>query len=94
MSGNDFGVARLGGYAHLALRFHSIEPLFRFDYWDPDVSSESVAATVTERDYVAGANYYVHEQNAKLQFNYVRKTFTRSILPDRNLVLINLQTSW
>jgi phosphate-selective porin len=94
MSGNDFGIARVGGYAHVGLRLRAIEPLFRFDYWDPDVSGENSAANVTERDYIAGANYYVREHNAKLQFNYVRKTFTSAISPARNLFLINLQTSW
>jgi phosphate-selective porin len=94
MSGNDFGIARVGGYAHLGVRAGAFEPLFRFDYWDPDVSAENAAANVTERDYIAGVNYYVREHNAKLQFNYLRKTFARAISPDRNLFLINLQTSW
>lgn len=95
MSGNDAGVARLGSYGHVAFRAAKrFEPVFRFDYWDPDTSSEFTPATVIERDYLAGFNLYLHEHNAKLQFNYVRKTFAGEIAPDRNLFLMNLQTAW
>src|SRR6266850_1644266 len=34
--------------------------------------------------------YYIHENNVKLQFNYLRKTFTNGILAPRNLVIVNL----
>jgi hypothetical protein len=61
---------------------------------DPDRRLETNALNVTERDYIMGVNYYIHEDNVKLQFNYLRKTFENGISPSRNLFLVNLQTSW
>jgi len=52
------------------------------------------ALNVTERDYIAGFNYQVKENQVKFQFNYLRKTFANGIVPSRNLFLANLQTSW
>lgn len=94
MRGTDGTTRRLGGYAHLALRVRALEPIVRFDYFDPDTSTENSSTTVTERDYIAGLNYYLGENRAKLQFNYLRKTFTSGTAPPRNLLLVNLQTAW
>lgn len=94
MGGLDGPVRRMGGYGHLAYRFGSWEPLFRFDYFDPDRAFENTSATAAERDYIAGLNYYLQEHHAKLQLNYVRKTFNGGLAPSRNLVLVNLQTMW
>jgi hypothetical protein len=94
MGGEDAATRRIGGYVHLGYRFGRLEPIVRFDYFDPDSSLEMSSADATERDYIAGLNYYLQENHAKLQFNYLRKTFTSGLTPARNLVLVNLQTMW
>jgi hypothetical protein len=48
---------------------------------------------VAGQDVIAGMNLHLAEQNAKIQANYVRRSFG-GIEPARNLLLINLQTSW
>lgn len=95
MTGIDGDVHRRGYYAHVGYRFWpKVEPIFRFDVFDPDTGRESTAATATERDFITGFNYYIKENNFKLQFNYLRKTFANSVTPSRNLFLVNLQTAW
>jgi hypothetical protein len=68
--------------------------VFRVDGWDPDTSSESSPASVSELDYVTGFNVLLSRHNLKLQVNYLRKTFGSEALPSRNLVLVNAQTFW
>jgi uncharacterized coiled-coil protein SlyX len=95
MTGKDAELHRLGYYTHFGYRITpKVELIFRFDVWDPDTRRETNSANVTERDYIAGFNYYILENNVKLQVNYLRKTFHNSIVPPRNQVLVNLQTSW
>lgn len=95
MTGKDAALSRVGYYTLVAYKVRpEFEPVFRFDVWDPDRHHETNSADVTERQYVAGLNYYITENNVKLQFNYVRRTFGEGILPSRNLFLMNLQTSW
>ena len=94
MAGKDDVISRRGFYTHAGYRVrHNVEPVFRFDSWDPNTRLETNSANVTERDYIFGVNYYITENNVKLQFNYSRKTFG-GIVPSRNFVLANLQTSW
>lgn len=91
----DSDIHRLGYYAHIGYRVAPrFEPIFRFDSFDPNTGIENSEAGVTERDYIAGFNYFLAESRLKLQFNYLRKTFDNGLLPSRNLVLVNLQTSW
>jgi hypothetical protein len=95
MTITDGDTHRLGYYAHVGYRITPrLEPVFRFDSFDPNTGRESNLTNVTERDYVAGLNYYINENKLKLQMNYLRKTFENGLLPSRNLVLVNLQTSW
>jgi len=95
MTGKDGDITRQGYYAHLGYRLASkIEGIFRFDSWDPNTRLETNALNVTERDYVAGFNYFIKENQIKFQLNYLRKTFTHHILPSRNVLVLNLQTSW
>jgi hypothetical protein len=95
MRGADADLNRIGYYVHFGYRINGrLEPVFRVDSWDPDRRHESTAANVSERDFVAGFNYLLSENHAKLQLNYVRKTFAHGIVPSRNLMLLGLQTSW
>jgi len=95
MAGVDADIHRLGYYALFAYKLRpTIEAVYRFDSWDPDTRVESTASSVTERDHVLGINYFISENHVKFQMNYLRKTFSDNILRSRNLVLINLQTSW
>jgi hypothetical protein len=95
MMGIDGDVHRRGYYAHVGYRFRpKFEGIFRYDTFDPDSHRDNTAATVTERDFITGFNYYIKENNFKIQFNYTRKTFANSITPSRDLFIVNLQTAW
>ncbi len=95
MEGKDGEVLRQGYYAHVGYKFRArLEPIFRLDAFDPDVSKDTSQSDVLEQDYVAGFNYYITEHNWKVQLNYVRKTFARDIVSGQNIVLMNLQTFW
>ncbi len=94
MGSHDGAISRLGYYAHAGYRINDRwEAIFRFDSWDPDTRSNGTAASALERDYVVGLNWFIEENHAKLQVNYIRKTFVGP-LNSRNLLLVNLQTSW
>lgn len=95
MTGADGAIHRRGYYGHFVYQFEPrFQGIFRVDTWDPDISKETTAASASERDYVAGFNYFIRERYFKLQFNYVRKTFANGLLPSRNVLLLNLQTWW
>lgn len=95
MTGSDGPIHRRGYYGHVAYQFDpKLQGVFRVDTWDPDISKETNAANARERDYVAGFNYFIRERYFKLQFNYLRKTYTNGLLPSRNVLLLNLQTWW
>lgn len=95
MTGKDSDLNRLGYYAHVGYRLTPrMEAIFRVDRWDPDTRLETDSTNIAEQDFVTGINYYVTENNVKFQVNYLRKTFAGQVTPSRNLILINLQTSW
>ena len=95
MTGVDGDLHRRGYYGHFGYRLKpNFEGIFRFDSWDPDLRREVNASNVTERDYVAGFNYYMKENQVKLQFNYLHKTFAHGLVASRNVWIFNLQTSW
>jgi len=95
MTGSDGAIHRRGYYGHFAYKFDpKFQGIFRVDTWDPDIARENNAASATERDYVAGFNYFIREKYFKLQFNYLRKTFANGLIPSRNVLLLNLQTWW
>ncbi|MBI1747427.1 MAG: hypothetical protein HYR55_12665 [Acidobacteria bacterium] len=94
MTGRDANLHRVGWYAHTGYRVApQWELVFRYDTWDPDTSRDDTPASAHERDYVTGVNFFLHETRAKLQANFVRKTFDGPLL-SRNLFLVNFQTSW
>jgi phosphate-selective porin len=69
--------------------------VLRFDTFDPDVSHARLSATtVPERDFIAGFNWYISDAHLKLQANYIRKTYTKDVLPALNLMFVGFQTSW
>ncbi len=95
MQGKEGDVLRQGYYALAKYRRGKLEPVIRFDLFDPDVRHQNLSAlTAPERDFVAGVNWYLTETHFKLQSNYVRKVFAKEIVPSRNLVFLNFQTSW
>ena len=95
MTGSDGPIHRRGYYGHFGYQFDpKFQGVFRVDTWDPDISKENTAASATERDYVAGVNYFIRERYFKLQFNYLRKTYANHLIPSRNVLLLNLQTWW
>ncbi|HEY7447833.1 MAG TPA: porin [Vicinamibacterales bacterium] len=95
MTGTDLSLAREGYYAHFAYRLAPRwEAIVRYDAWDPDTHQELTPASVTERDYIAGVSYFIAGNHAKLQFNYVHKTFTDNIVGSVDLAQLRLQTSW
>ena len=95
MTGVDGDLHRRGYYTHFGYRLKpKLEGVFRFDSWDPDLRLDTNASNVTERDFVAGFNYFVKENQVKLQFNYLHKTFAHGIVASRNVWIFNLSTSW
>jgi hypothetical protein len=93
--GQDGLVERRGHYGLVSWKVAAkVELVGRVDTWDADVDTDADASTVQQRDYLAGVNYYLDGNRAKLQLDYVRNTFAGSVVRDRNLLLFNLQTSW
>lgn len=95
MRGTDGPIDREGYYAHVGWKLTPrIESIVRVDQWDPDTRSDATAASARERDYIAGLNFDILQKNLRMQAAAVRKTFAGDLLPLRNLLTINLQTSW
>jgi hypothetical protein len=94
MGGQDNGIHRLGTYILAAFKATPIlEPVLQFDWFDPDRQRNDTAATVSERDFLAGLNIYVDGDHMKFQINYIRKTFS-AVLGPFNTWLLNGQMSW
>jgi hypothetical protein len=95
MRGQDGAIVRGGTYALAGYSpIPSLKLIARFDAWDPNLNSESVAADVTERDWLAGLTWLPPATRLKLQVAVVRKTYTRDITPSVTQVLSQLQASW
>jgi phosphate-selective porin len=93
--GRDGDLERLGYYVHAGRQLTPrLELIARVDTFDPDTDRDNTPASTQERDYIAGFNYNIINTNLRLQANLLRKTFATDATPDRNLLLINLQTSW
>lgn len=93
-AGRDGSLERFGFYVHGGYRVAPrVELIGRIDQWDPDTNSDATSASARERDYIAGANISITE-SLRLQANLVRKAFADDVSADRNLLLINMQTSW
>lgn len=93
-AGRDGSLERFGYYVHGGYRVAPrVELIARLDQWDPDTDSDATPASARERDYIAGANFSITE-SLRVQANLVRKTFAGDVSADRNLLLINMQTSW
>jgi len=94
MAGRDGAIEREGFYAHVGRELSPrLELIARFDQWDPDTSSDHDLATSLERDYILGGNVKL-DSSLRLQANVIHKTYASEAVPTRNLLLINLQTSW
>lgn len=94
MTGTDGLLDRRGYYLHAGYRFRPrLEGIVRVDGWDPDTSRNTGLATSNETDYTIGLNYNPFA-TLRLQANAVHKVFSDNALGSRNLVLVNLQTSW
>jgi phosphate-selective porin len=95
VEGADGAITRRGYYGLVAYRLRpQLSVVGRFDSWDPNVDRDADAASVRERDLVAGVSYLFENFKARLQMNYLNKEFSGSALPGRDLLIVNLQTSW
>ena len=95
MVGQDGGLERKGGYVHFAYKLTPRwEGILRYDTFDPDTHRETTAASVTERDYIAGVNYLVDKHYVMAQFNCVRKTFRDGIVSPSYVGAMRLQVFW
>jgi hypothetical protein len=95
VTGRDGALTRRGMYAHAGYRV--LPPLdlhVRFDAWDPDRAREADAASVTERDYLAGLTWNVPGTKVKAQADALRRTYSAALVPARSQLLLNLQTNW
>lgn len=95
MTGKDGPLERRGGYAHLGYRINPrFEVVARADSFDPDTARDSTVDSVRERDWIAGVNVLLADHRVKAQAEYLRKEFAGDRVASRNVVLVNLQTSW
>ncbi|HEX7938014.1 MAG TPA: porin [Gemmatimonadaceae bacterium] len=95
MHGQDGTTQRFGGYALAGVNVtSSVKIVGRFDAWDPDLSRETAAASVTERDFLGGITWVPAGTRLKAQFAVVRKTYTRDVVPAVRQVLTQIQASW
>jgi hypothetical protein len=93
MGAADGAVRRRGYYLHAGYRFGVIEPVARFDVWDPDTRTDAGASTAVGRDYLAGFNYLLDGPGVKLQGNLIRRTLP-GVAEPTHLLMVNLQTAW
>lgn len=94
VSGEETGTLRRGGYGLLAYRvLPRLELAGRFDVWNPNARNGSGNGK-GETDYVGGFTYFVDDHLAKVQVNYMRKTFDDSAVSARNVFIINAQAAW
>jgi len=94
ITGWDGPIERHGGYVQFSDQVtKSLQMLFRFDMWDPDMHKDGAADTVTEHDWIGGLGYSVKNTPVQIQFNYIRKTFG-GVSPDKNVFMANLQTNF
>jgi hypothetical protein len=95
VAGKDDAIERRGYYGLAAYKLRpNLEIAARLDTWDPDTSKDSDVASVSERDYVAGLNYTLDGYKARVQLNYLNKTFSDPVVQDRHQIIVNVQTSW
>ena len=95
MGARDGTVRRLGYYGLAAVRpSDDVELVGRWDYWDPDIHSETGAVDAAERQIVAGANYFIDGGATRLAANVVRSTFPGRVLSGSTLLLVSLQVVW
>lgn len=96
---------RKGFYFHVGKQLNpEWEVVGRYDAWDPDEVENGIAkgigVTPDEKDLILGVNYYLESFHAKLQLNWVHKNFEKSLaapavqFPDRDQILVNVQTAW
>ena len=95
MTGRDGQRRGAGWYGHVG---YALTPrltvIARRDVFDPDVDRETTLADARERDWVGGFTYDLAPYNARLQMNYLAKTFASGIATSRGLLLTNLQVAW
>lgn len=95
VAGHDALLSRHGMYALAGYRVRPSTDLhLRFDAWDPDIDRESDAASVTERDYLAGLTWAMPGTGVKAQFDLTHRTYSAALVPSRWQFLFNLQTAW
>ena len=89
-TGKSSGKDKNTYYATAAYKFlKSYQAALRYDYLDPDTDTKDDAKTET----TAGLNYFIENQNAKVQLNYVVRGEEGTSLDD-DVVRINLQISY
>jgi Phosphate-selective porin len=95
MSGRDGQRRGAGWYGHVG---YSLTPnltvIARRDVFDPDLDRETTLADALERDWIGGFTYDLARYDARLQMNYLAKSFAPGIASSRGLLLTNLQVSW
>jgi hypothetical protein len=92
--GQEARTERRGYYALLAYRVHPrLELVSRYDVWDPNADGAEILPSRRETDYTGGLTFFV-DSSAKLQANYMHKTFEDPALETRNLVIVNAQVAW
>lgn len=95
MTGRDGQRRGAGWYGHVG---YSLTPrltvIARRDVFDPDLDRETSLTDALERDWVGGFTYDLASYNARLQMNYLAKSFAPGIAATHGLLLTNLQVAW
>ena len=95
LSGDEAGIDREGYYGVLAYRIvPRLDVVGRYDVWKRDFDSPAATASVEETDYTAGLTYFIDGHRAKLQLNYIRKTFDDASQAASNVIIFNAQAAW
>jgi hypothetical protein len=74
-----------------------LQPVVRIGFYDPDVDNDVTAMTPAENgrmDYEIGANYYLRNQEVKLQLSYDRQQFENTDIKVANNELILAAQVW
>lgn len=95
MGARDGTTRRLGYYGLTAVRPNAdVEVVGRWDYWDPDLHSESGSVDAAERQIVGGMNYFIEGGATRLAANVVRSTFPGRVVSASTLLLVALHVVW
>jgi hypothetical protein len=93
MRGHEPMEVRTGAYGLASYRVaDQLQIVGRYDYWDRDGTAAPQGIDVVERDLLGGVSWFIDGSNVQLRANYILRRF--DALPQKNQVIVSLQTAW